>query len=206
LCWRSGSGGGSPSARIQQPREPVPEYIDRQVTTVLVEYWLACYLGRAWLLARRRLNFRPVNEGLPEVCREVAHGYQVPAGRLWLAQDFAVRVWWRSAMAAGLIFVPLVFALGISVQLRWRAAETALTWLDYAVGASAIVALAQMGLIRYRSNQNRLWWTKEKASPQEPLPAGSDGLPRRSDFWLATVLALAACFILGYAGTRSPHH
>lgn len=189
----------------QQPRRLATERVERHVALVLVDFWLACYLGRAWLLARRFLHLRPVNDGLPEVCRQVASGHQLPAGVLFLAQDFAARVWWRFSMAVGLLFLPLIVALGISVHLRWRAAETALTWLLYAIIAAALVGLAQMGLLRYRSNQNRRWWTREKSSPDEPLPAGSDGLPRRSDFWLATLLAVTACLILGYASTRSSH-
>ncbi|MBO0823401.1 MAG: hypothetical protein J2P27_06020 [Actinobacteria bacterium] len=173
---------------------------------VLVEFWLACYLGRAWLLARRFLHLRPVNDGLPEVCSQVARRDQLPAGVLFTAQDFAARVWSRAAMAALLLAFPVGFALGISAQLRWGMAETALSWLFYAIGTAMIVALAQMGLIRYRSNQNRRWWTREKSSPEQPLPEGSDGLPKRSDFWLAALLAVAAFLILLYASTRSPHH
>jgi hypothetical protein len=170
---------------------------------MLVDFWLAGWFGRAWL--RLHGSLRPRLVELPGECALVARGKQLPAGRLWLAQDFAARVWWRFAMAVLLLLFPFGFALGISVQLRWHAAETALTWLDYAIGASAIVGLVQMGLIRYRSNQNRRWWSREKSSPEEPLPAGSDGLPRRSDFWLATLLAVAVCLVLGYASTRSPH-
>jgi uncharacterized membrane protein YhaH (DUF805 family) len=172
---------------------------------MLVEFWLAGWFGRAWLHVHSSL--RPKLGDLPGECGLVARGEQMPAGRLWRAQDFAVRVWWRFAMAVLLLLLPPAgVALGIMAQLRWHAAETAVAWLFYAIAAVVIVALAQAGLIRYRSSQNRLWWTKDKSSPEEPLPAGSDGLPRRSDFWLVSLLAAAAFLILVYASTRSPHH
>jgi hypothetical protein len=171
---------------------------------VLVEFWLAGWFGRAWLSLHSSL--RPKLGDLPAECALVARGKQLPAGRLWLAQDFAVRVWWRFGMAVCLLVLPFGVALGVSVQLRWHAAETVLTWLFYAIGSLMIVAIVQAGLIRYRSSQNRLRWTKGVSSREEPLPEGSDGLPKRSDFWVATLLAESAFLILLYAGTRSPHH
>jgi len=170
---------------------------------VLVEFWLAGWFGRAWL--RLHSSLRPLLGDLPAACALVERGKPMPAGRLWRALDFAVRALWRSSMAVGPLFLPLVILLGISVPLWRRLAETALTWLLYTIIGAAIVGLAQAGLIRYRSNQNRRWWSKGKSSPEEPLPSSSDGLPRRSDFWLATLLAVTACLILGYASTRSSH-
>lgn len=170
----------------------------------LIEFWLASWLGRAWLCLNGSL--RSGLGDLPGECALVARGEQMPAGRLWRVQDFAVRVWFRFAIAVVLLLFPFGFALGLSSQLHLHAVQAALTWLLYIMGCTLVTAIAMFGLIRYRSNQNRLGWTKGLDSEGEPLPQGSDGLPRRSDFWLATLLAAGAFLILLYAGTRSPHH
>ena len=63
--------------------------------------------------------------------------------------------------------------------------------------------MAQMGLIRYRSTRIRFYLLK--AGPQaddEPLPPGAPGLPRRSDFWIMLVIAVAVFAIILYASTR----
>jgi len=59
--------------------------------------------------------------------------------------------------------------------------------------------MAQMGLIRYRSNRIRFYLLK--AGPQaddEPLPPGAPGLPRRSDFWIMLVIAVTLFAIILY--------
>ncbi|MBO0834792.1 MAG: hypothetical protein J2P28_04630 [Actinobacteria bacterium] len=174
------------------------------VGIVLIEFWLASWLGRVWL--GMHASLRSALGDQPGECALVARGEQMPAGRLWRVQDFAVRVWFRFAMAVVLLLFPFGFALGLSSQLHLHAAEAALTWLLYVMGCTIMASIAMFGLIRYRSNQNQLRWTKGLSSEDEPLPQGSDGLPRKSDFWLATLLAAAAFLILLYAGTRSPHH
>jgi hypothetical protein len=65
------------------------------------EFWLADWFGRAWL--RLHPSLRPRLADLPEECARVARGEQLSADRLWRAQDFAVRVWWRVAMTAMVI-------------------------------------------------------------------------------------------------------
>jgi len=66
--------------------------------------------------------------------------------------------------------------------------------------------MAQMGLIRYRSNRIRFYLLK--AGPQaddEPLPPGAPGLPRRSDFWIMLVIAVTLFAIILYGSTRPGH-
>src|SRR6266851_7877004 len=64
---------------------------DGRGLVVIVEYWLASYLGRAWLWLHKDL--RPKLGELPGLCTMVAHRNSLGAGQLWRAQDFAVRVW-----------------------------------------------------------------------------------------------------------------
>lgn len=170
---------------------------------VLVDFGLAAWFGRAWL--RLHGSLRPALGDLPGECSLVARGEQLPAGRLWRAQDFAVRVWWRFAMVMWLLAFPFGVALGVSVQLGFRAAESALTWLLWTIGSAMMVGIGQAAMMRYRSGRNRLSLTMGLSSRDEPLPEGADGLPRRSDFWLVTLLTVAVFLILLYAGTRSAH-
>ena len=53
----------------------------------MMEYWLADRFGRAWL--RVHGSLRPLLGDLPLERARVARGETMPAGRLWLAQDFA---------------------------------------------------------------------------------------------------------------------
>lgn len=170
---------------------------------MVVEFWLADWFGRAWL--RLHSSLRPALGDLPGECALVARGEQMPAGRLWRAQDFAARVWWRFAMVMCLLLFPFGFALGVSAQLGLQAAETALMWLLYSIGAAMMAGIGQAAMMRHRSGENQRSWTMRLASREEPLPEWSDGLPRRSDFWLVTLLTVGVFLILLYAGTRSPH-
>jgi hypothetical protein len=59
----------------------------------MIDYWLAGYFGQAWLWLSKGL--RPLLGDLTGLCQAVARGEPLPAGQLWRAQDFAVRLWWR---------------------------------------------------------------------------------------------------------------
>ena len=59
----------------------------------MIDYWLAGYFGQAWLWPSKGL--RPLLGDLTGLCQAVARGEPLPAGQLWRAQDFAVRLWWR---------------------------------------------------------------------------------------------------------------
>jgi len=167
---------------------------------MLVEYWLAGCLGRAWL----RLHKSPEFGVLSGECARVARGSALAAEQLWRAQDFAVRVWWRFGMAVFLLVFPVI---GLGALLDpGPAGRDAGAGLIFGLGCVTGAALAQAGLIRYRSGRTRLYLIK--SGPQgagQPLPPGAPGLPRRADFWVMLVIACAVFAILLYAGTRSPH-
>lgn len=162
---------------------------------MIVEYWLASYLGRAWLWLHKGL--RPKLGELPALCVLVAHGNSLAAGQLWRAQDFAVRVWWRF----GMVSVLAMLVIGVIAKAAAHGPV-----LDVAVGVAVTllcfmaVAGAQVFMIRYRSDRTRLYMSKADAGAgEQPLPLGSPGLPRRSDFWLMLISAVAILGILGIA-------
>lgn len=65
------------------------------------------------------------------------------------------------------------------------------TSLIFGFGCVTGAAMAQAGLIRYRSDRTRLYLIK--SGPQgtgQPLPSSAPGQPRRFDFWVMLVLAL----------------
>jgi hypothetical protein len=167
------------------------------------EFWLADWFGRAWL--RLRPSLRPRLADLPEECARVARGEQLSAARLWRAQDFAVRVWWRTAMTA--MVLGFAVAAAVLVVSRGRIG-TDLSVISVFAGAGlAGTAIAQAGWIRYRSNQNRRSWLAAGLGAREkPLPGSSEGMPRWFDFWLMLVIGGTVFLILLYAGTRSGHH
>jgi hypothetical protein len=170
---------------------------------VIVEYWLAGRFGRAWLWLHRSLE--PKFGLLPGECTQVAHGNTLPAEQLWRTQDFAVRVWWRFGMA---VFLLVFSVIGLGALLNPGPVGTDVgTSLIFGFGCVTGAALAQAGLIRYRSDRTRLYLIK--SGPQgagQPLPPGAPGLPRRFDFWIMLMLALIVFAILIYAATRSAHH
>ncbi|MDX6395269.1 MAG: hypothetical protein QOJ73_6332 [Streptosporangiaceae bacterium] len=167
---------------------------------VIVEYWLASYLGRAWLWLHKDL--RPKLGELPGLCALVAHGNSLEAGQLWRAQDFAVRVWWRFGMTAIVLVLPII---GIGAAMRPGRVGTDIgSYIMLGLGALTGVALAQMGLLRYRADRTRFYLARAGwQAGGQPLPPGAAGLPRRADFWLMALIAVAAFAILLFAATRS---
>ncbi len=168
----------------------------------MVDYWLASRFGRVWL--RWHGSLRPLLGGLPGECARVARGEPLSAERLWRAQDFAVRVWWRFGMVSLVPLIPVGLALSAWRHVPWAAAL--LGWSFLGLVGLATAAMAQGGMIRYRSDRIRLYLLR--ADPEaagEPLLSGSPGCPRRSDFWLMLVIAFAGSAILFYAGTPHGH-
>lgn len=165
-----------------------------------VEYWLAAKFGLVWL--RLHSGLRPELGVLPGECALLASGQMLPAARLYRAQGFAARVWWRAGMATVLLIFPVI---GAAAALRaGRVGTDVAVSLIFGLGCLAGVAMLLVGLLSFRSGQIRLYLLK--AGPQagdKPLPADSLGLPRRWDFWVMLVLAVVAFGILLYAGTRS---
>jgi hypothetical protein len=167
---------------------------------VMVQFWMAGRLGKAWLALRPGLR---ANLGeLPGDCALVALGKPLSADRLWRVQDFAVRVWWRFGMASWLMFFPV---LGIEALLRpGRIGTDVGVVLGFAMACAATASMAQAGMIRYQSM--RVMQYLLEADPQaesEPLPRDAPGSPRPYDFWVMLAIAVGVFGIMLYAATRS---
>jgi len=168
----------------------------------MLDYWLASRFGRAWLSLHKGL--RPRLGDLPSECALVARGEPLPAGRLWRAQDFAVRVWARFGLVVFLPFLPVGIALSALRHVRGLADVLVGSLLGMA--SLAGTAMAQGGMIRYRSDRTRLYLLRaDQEATEKPLPRGSPGCPRRSDFWVMLLIAVVAYAILFYAGSGSDH-
>ena len=63
--------------------------------------------------------------------------------------------------------------------------------------------MLEMGLLSFRCGQTRLYLGQStREVTEEPLPAGSFGLPSKWDFWVMLFIAIAVFAILAYAGLR----
>jgi len=63
---------------------------------MLVEFYVAARLGRVWLRLHPALKQRLGDA--PDVCLIAAVNREINPAALCRAQEFAVRVWWRTAM------------------------------------------------------------------------------------------------------------
>jgi hypothetical protein len=167
---------------------------------LLIEYWLAAYVGRAW--GRLRGDRRWSRGRAAAACGAVArgNGTTLPAGDLAAAQEFAARMWFVAALAC------LVVMLGLGVLAEplprgsWRdgVADSLL-----GPGLLAVIALSQMGLISYRRNQtSRCVLRGGQAVAARPSEAHR-GLPRRSDFWVMLAIAVVGSALIYYLKTHS---
>jgi hypothetical protein len=164
---------------------------------MLVEYWLAGYIGRAWLWLRRGL--RSASGDLPGLCAAVARRESVPAGTLWKVQDFAEMAWWGVSLAA--IGVALVGGLAADALYGGAVPLALIVSAGPVLISLAGIAAPQAIMIRYRSTRLQMYLrTAGAAAGWQPLPRGSLGLPRMSDFWAVLALAGAGTAILLYAG------
>jgi hypothetical protein len=167
---------------------------------VMAEYWLAGKFGRIWLGLHQSL--RPLLGEFPAECARVAGGQSLPAGRLYRAQGFAARVWWR----AGMVMVMLIFpVIGVTAALRpGRAGREVAASLIFGVGCLAGVAVLQMGMLSFRSGQVKTYLAKSGSTAwQVPMPSGSLGLSTRWDFWLVLLIGVTVFGVLLFAGIRS---
>ena len=166
---------------------------------MLVDYWLAAHLGRVWL--RLRKGKRRDYGDLPGLCASVARGAVLPTWTLRRVQDFAGTMWlWVSV-------IPMVFLLVVGVALK--ALHGAIPFA-VAIGlASPLllifgIAAAQVVTVTYRVNRVRLYLIRaDRAAGALPMPPGSPGVPRRSDFWIALALAVIVVAVLLVSGFRA---
>jgi hypothetical protein len=168
--------------------------------TVLVDYWLAGHLGRLWL--RLRKGMRSERGDLPGLCASVARGAMLPARTLSRVEDFAATIWlWTSV-------IPMVFFLVGAVAAKALSGGA----IPFAIAAgfgSALLLLfgiagAQIATAQYRGIRVRLYLSRaDRSAGALPLPPGSPGLPRRSDFWIALALAVIVGAVILISGFRA---
>jgi hypothetical protein len=165
---------------------------------MLVEFYLAAGLGRVWL----RLNpaLRQTLGNGPDACLMAAVNREIPPALLWRAQEFAVRVWWRTAMAAMLA----CFAVAVMITAVFGRGSRIGGWLLASVTIVLVTAMAaamvQMMISRYRAGQTGRYIAK---GGTKTLDGYENGYPTRYDFSFGTGLAVIVAGILGYAGLHS---
>jgi hypothetical protein len=104
-------------------------------------------------------------------------------------QDFAARIWSRFAILAILLIAPVIAVVAVINPGPWGIRVAADIGLVF-VGMTAVGGV-QTILLRYRSYRTDAFVLRNVPDwDTTPLPDGSLGLPRRSDFWLATGIAV----------------
>lgn len=165
---------------------------------MLVEFYLAAQLGRIWLRLHPALKQRQGDA--PEVCLMAARDREISPAMLWRAQEFAVRVWSRAAMASFVVFLPPVVVvsliLGPNSRLEgWLIGSLTLLWV-----AVMMTGMVQMMISRYRADQTARYIAK---GGTKPLDGYENGYPTQYDFSFGTGLAVIVAGVLGYAGLHS---
>lgn len=168
---------------------------------VLADYWVAGRLGRAWLAVPGAGRLRPAKRDLPGACLRLACGESLPAGLLVRVQEYATWLWWRLALAALLLFGPVIVAVAVAQHVR--PAVDALVGAGLAEGCVMMAALSVGGLIAFRCGRTRAYVRARPGAAGELLPKGELGLPSRADFWVMTAIAVVVFALLAYAGLRS---
>jgi hypothetical protein len=165
--------------------------------TLLIDYWLAGQVGRAWDRLRPGRG-RTRGRG-PAACDAVARGDRaIPAGDLVAAQEFAARMWF----VVGLACLAVVFAVALPAEALPRGG-----WRDaladglLAPGLLAVTSLSQMGLISYRRNQTSRYVLRGGPAAAARPSGARRGLPRRTDFWLILAIAIAVSVFIYYVRT-----
>ena len=165
---------------------------------MLVEFYLAARLGRVWLRLHPGLKQRLGD--CPDACMMAAVDRDINPALLWRAQEFAVRVWWRTAMASLVVFFPLIVAISLILGPNSRVEGWLIGILGLLWGAVAMTAMIQMMISRYRADQTARYIAKGGA---KPLDGYENGYPTGYDFSLGTGLAVLVAGLLGYAGLHS---
>jgi hypothetical protein len=166
--------------------------------TMIVEYRLAAIFGRVWV--RVRPGSRLTLEHTLDWSASVARGEQLPADKLLRVQDFGVLMWWRFLFLSMVLFFPVIGVTAVIRPGRWGAGVAA----DIIIfcGCLAAVSVTQVIFLRYRSDRTRAFVRRNRLeSAEEPLPDGSPGLPRRSDFWLVSSAGMIFFAVLLYAAS-----
>ncbi len=157
-------------------------------TAVLLDYWLA-YRLRFLALRARWTRAQPATGDWPADCEQVAHGIQVsPRDRL-RAQIFATRIWYRCLLAcAGLFLLNEFLAVPLPNHSRPRdlVVEIGLVWLF-----CLAIAGAQLAQTSWRLGWTRRHVLRADRGLDTPAYLLRWGRPRRRDFWLMLVIAVA---------------
>ena len=165
---------------------------------MLVEFYVAARLGRVWLRLHPALKQRLGDA--PDVCLIAAVNREINPAALWRAQEFAVRVWWRTAMASMAVFFPLIVAISLILGPDSRVESWLIGILGLLWGAIALTAMVQMMISRYRADQTARYLA---GGGTKPLDGYENGYPTGYDFPFGTGLAVIVAGLLGYAGLHS---
>jgi len=165
---------------------------------MLVEFYLAAQLGRIWLRLHPALKQR-VGDG-PDLCLRAAKDREINPALLWRAQEFAVRVWWRAAMASMVVFFAPIAAISLILGPKSRLESWLIRCLGLLWAATAMTAMVQMMISRYRADQTARYIAK---GDTKPLDGYENGYPTQYDFSFGTGVAVIVAVILGYGGLHS---
>jgi hypothetical protein len=165
---------------------------------MLVEFYLAAQLGRIWLRLHPSLKQR-IGDG-PDLCLMAAKDREINPMMLWRAQEFAVRVWWRAAMASFVVFVPPAVAISLILGPDRRVEGLLIAILTVLSVTAAMTAMVQMMISGYRADQTARYIAK---GGTKPLDGYENGYPTQDDFAVGTGLAVIVAGVLGYAGLHS---
>jgi hypothetical protein len=160
--------------------------------SLIVEYWLADYLGRIWLRVR---GYKTSQEDR-SACRVVAHGGTMPAGRLWAVQAFAARTWFTAMVVSVILAIAVAFATQPLRTGIWSKVGDGLLLVLINL---ALISGAQMGMISYRRNQTSRYVLRSGPAAAAKPSEAPRGLPRRSDFWVILIVALAGSALIFYS-------
>jgi hypothetical protein len=157
------------------------------MTAVLLDYWLA-YRLRFLALRARWTKAQDVRGDWPEACLQVANGMDVPPRDRLRAQIFATRIWYRCALASIALlvingFLGLAFPKG---HQRDIVLDFALTWVFIAA-----IAIAEAAATSWRLGWTRRHVLRGGMGLDTPGYLLRWGRPRRRDFWLMLVIAVA---------------
>ena len=152
-----------------------------------LDYWLA-YRLRFLALRARWTRAQPTTGDWPADCEQVAHGVQVsPRDRL-RAQIFATSIWYRCALAScGLFLVNALLGLAFPKgHQRDIVVDIAMTWIFVAA-----IAGFQLAAVSWRRRWTGSHVVRADRGLDTPAYLLRRGRPRRRDFWLMLVIAVA---------------